>query len=220
MSLSLSATKYNELKDFLPQLALVTTANIILAPDDDEVAALVATGRIEPEDFTHGPTWQETLADVGHYWMLVFQPYRICSAMAWRRGVPASFWLEDYPHDVLWDADHFLAAIRTVVIDSLGPRRPDVHDLDEAEACRELSLNALPMLTRLAEARLATEALEANELEYDAPELLTAYRREDDLDSAFHKYFGTAELGDKRVVLAFGPSAPFRHFLHTTSGGS
>lgn len=141
--------------------------------------------------------------------------------MAWRRGIPASFWLEDYPHAELWDSDFYLAAIRTVVIDSLGPRRPDVHDLDEAKACQDLSLNALPVLTSLAEARLVTTVLEADEaLEYDAPELLTAYRREDDLDKVFHEHFGTTELGDKRVVLAFGPSAPFRHFLHTTSGGS
>jgi hypothetical protein len=61
-----------------------------------------------------------------------FQPYRVSTAMAWRRGIAAAYWLEDCPHAVTDDADYYLASIRTLVIDGLGPRRPDVHDPDEA----------------------------------------------------------------------------------------
>jgi hypothetical protein len=129
--------------------------------------------------------------------------------------------LEDYPHSVLWDSDFYLASIRTLVIDGPGPRRPDVHDLDEAEACRDLSVGALAILACLAEARLATAALEADEsLDYDAPELLAAYALEDEVDRQFHEYFGTTELGAGRAVVAFGPAAPFGRFLQTTTGGS
>jgi hypothetical protein len=84
-----------------------------------------------------------------------------------------------------------------------------------------LSLGSLPILTRLAEARLATAALEADDsLDYDAPELLAAYAHEDDLDRQFHEYFGTRKLDDNRAVVAFGPASPFRRFLQTTTGDS
>ena len=154
--------KYNETGDFLPQLFPVTTTRVVLVPDAAELAVLLATGRIEPEDFSHGPTWDDSLADVGSYWTELFEPYRTSADLAWRKGIPGAYWLEDVPHGQMRDADYFLAAIRTVVIDGLGPRRPQVHEADEAQACRDLCIGALPMLTRLSDARRATVALEAD----------------------------------------------------------
>ena len=208
------ATTYNGQEVFLPQLLPVTTTRVVLVPDAAELAVLLATGRIEPEDFTHGPSWQDTLADVGSFWMVDFQPYRVSTALAWRRGIPAAFWLEDDPHDDLWDADFYLAAIRTVAIDRLGPRRPEVHDPDEAEACRDLALGSLPILTRLAEARSATAAVEADEaLDFDAPELLAAYALEDRLDAEYFRYHDSVEVDLGRSVVAFGPAATFNRLL-------
>jgi hypothetical protein len=150
--------------------------------------------------------------------MADFQPYRTSDDLAWCRGVPAAYWLEDYPHGEMWDSDFHLAGIRTVVIDGLRPRRPDVHVSDEAKACRNLSIGTLPILRRVYEARLASVALEADlSLDYNAPELHAIYERDDQLDAEFHEYFGTVELDGNRVVIAFGPAAPIRRFLQAGS---
>ena len=139
------------------------------------------------------------------------EPHRMSTAMAWRRGIPASFWLEDYPHAELWDSEYYVAGVRTVVIDRLGPRRPDVYDRHEAKACTNLSVGGLPILTRVADARIATAQLEADEsLDFDAcPSYLLPMSARTNWTLNSLSTTRTIEISAGRTVIAFGPADPF-----------
>ncbi len=125
----------------------------------------------------------------------------------WQRGLPAlAFTAADSEN--LFCLEWYLAAIRLVVVDEEGLRRPNWTNSEEWAACRELAAQALVAAAAVSDTVGVWIHLEDDpDVDHDQKAIAAAKALADDAEDAFALFVRVVDLRDGRRVIAFGPDA-------------
>jgi len=177
-------------------------------PDDfDELDEPYDLESFELWDFPHGPSWLQCCFELGTYALEEVKPFRTSPLAEWQRGLPALAFtdLDFIDSDSLAE---YLAAVRIVLVDESGARRPDPTNSAETDACEELAAQALVAAERAWEAEGAWLDLEDNpDVDHDPEAIAVAEALADEEGNRFARFVSVVDLGDGRRVIAFGPNA-------------
>jgi hypothetical protein len=164
-------------------------------------------------DFEHGPRWQDWNSRTGLY-DFNFCPWKSDSPSfeVWLRAVPGLGWVNKKTKESWFRS--YLKELRLIVVDSQGMRRPLVDDPREEHTCKGLVRMAKPF-ARHVERRYRDYSACASELkDYNYESRLSFEDLPDDLwykyaesAIAFTKSLEVRDLGDERLVVAFGSRA-------------
>ena len=156
-------------------------------------------------DFERGPTWFECWYEFGTD--LEEDPFRKSPLAAWQRGLPALAFT-DVSSDDLFCLEGYLAAIRLVVVDEEGLRRPNWTNSEELVACGELAAQALVAAELVSDSVGVWIHLEDDpSIAEDPQAIAVAKALADDAEDAFALFVRVVDLQDGRRIMAFGPEA-------------
>jgi hypothetical protein len=164
----------------------------------------------DPEqwDFAHGPRFGDWIGRTGEY--LLGASGMQSSSRPWSRAVPALAWAEGDAADSR--AHGWLESIRLVVVDRLGVRRPCPGDPLEEAVCRELTELFRGRIAQVEAYGQYVQELE-DELKDDpgppSKEYLWAFQASYEQYMELDEFLQVRDLGDARLVVAFGPWASF-----------
>lgn len=164
----------------------------------------------DPEqwDFEHGPRFDEWIGRTGKY-KIGYDSSEDRSIQLWYRAVPALAWA-DGDTCASW-LSRYLGWIRLVVVDQVGVRRPCPGDPSEEATCLELVELIEPRAAPVEEEYRTLQEIADNWDNFSGPEQKLAKWWEDGADywEQFDRFLEVRDLGDGRLVVAFGSKASF-----------
>ena len=178
--------------------------------DDPKPLTFTTWDPSDPEqwDFEHGPRFDEWIGRTGKY-KIGYDFREDRSIQLWRRAVPALAWA-DGETCASW-LSTYLEWIRLVVVDQVGVRRPCPGDLFEEAICLELAELIEPRAAPVEEESRTLRAIADNWDNFSGPEQKLAGWWQDGADycEEFARFLEVRDLGDGRLVVAFGFEASF-----------
>jgi hypothetical protein len=192
---------------------ITATTSLLTNPFADDGPKTWIPGCSGIWDFEHGPRWDDWNCRTGLY-DVKFCPWKSDSPSfeLWLRAVPGLGWVNKNTRESWFRG--YLQQLRLIVVDDQGVRRPLLGDLREERTCKGLVRMAKPFARHIERLYRAFSACAKELARYDFESQYPFDGLEEDLwykyapaSIAFTKSLEVRDLGDGRLVVAFGSQA-------------